>query len=77
MSKKSGGRYKTSLITKAKFLCRFYNKRYFVITNEGVFYSVSQKDKHIHDVLTFDKSFEYFYGNRDTKYKYGIKLKFS
>jgi len=41
MSKKSGGRYKTSLITKAKFLCRFYNKRYFVITNEGVFYSVS------------------------------------
>jgi phospholipase D1/2 len=56
---------------------RNWNKRYIIITSEGLFYSKGfrKPNNKIREMLLFDNNFSLVYGERYTGKKYGIMLR--
>ncbi|KAL4449779.1 hypothetical protein ABPG74_008152 [Tetrahymena malaccensis] len=74
--KKAGGRYKQSLCQKlnCKNLFGCYDKRYFLISQEGVMYTkgLIHPDSTLSEVILFDYHFQVEYGKKQTGQEFGI-----
>jgi len=75
LKKRGGGRFK-----KNKFRLYFsalfkrWQKRWFILTEEGIIYLVDSGSTRVREMLLFDQSFKIEYGQRSTGSREGINL---
>lgn len=78
--KRAGGRYnENQLILRCGAFCRCWNKRYMIISSEGVMYSKGhlKADSFIRENLLFDHHFKLEYGKQETGLSKGLNLIYS
>jgi len=78
--KRAGGRYnENQLILRCGAFWKCWNKRYMIITSEGVMYSKGHMkvDSFIRENLLFDHHFELKYGKQETGLERGLNLNYS
>lgn len=70
INKRAGGRYnENKLLLRCGAFCGLWNKRYIIITSEGVMYSKAHTGRlnNIRENLLFDHHFQLRYGKRVNK----------
>lgn len=78
--KRAGGRYnENQLLLRCGAFCKCWNKRYMIITSEGVMYSKGhlKVDSFIRENLLFDHHFKIQYGKQETGISKGLNLMYS
>jgi len=76
LKKRTGGRYKENICqVYCGIICRRWLKRWFVINNEGILYTIDSNSTRVREMLLFDQSFKIEYGRKATGTHTGIILK--
>lgn len=73
--KRSGGRYSESRFqTYSGLICKRWLKRWFIISEEGLLYTVDSNSNKIREMLMFDQSFRIEYGRKLTGSYLGLTV---
>ena len=75
LKKRGGGRFKRNKIgLYFSFLCRRWQERWFILTEEGIIYMINSNNIRAREMLLFDQSFQIEYGQKSTGSRAGISL---
>lgn len=75
LRKRTGGRYKENLCqVYCGIFCRRWLNRWFVLTDDGILYTINSFSSKIREMLLFDQSFKFDAGRKNTGTKVGITL---
>jgi len=75
LRKRGGGRFKSNkLKLYISMLFKPWQKRWFLLTEEGIIYSVDSSSTKTREMLLFDQTFQIEYGRKVTGHRVGISL---
>ena len=74
LRKRAGGRHNESIVKKFVSYFTNWDKKQFTISSEGVYYTASDKDFRIEEMIPFSVGFKLLHGEKDTCYTYGIMI---
>lgn len=75
LAKRTGGRFKENICQiYCGVFCKRWLQRWFIVTQEGIIYSINSESTQLREMLLFDQSFHLSYGRQATGTNKGLTI---